>query len=146
MKKIIFPLVSFLFLAACSEENIRPVSPFVGSWYLSAPDISAEISFDVVYEGATSSVPDGIYNYDATVVHPAIPIDQQKNNIMITYDQFKKGNGYGRIEITARGSLHYKIIMIYNRFTSDGISVYDVQIDIPGQPLTVLTDRVFVRR
>lgn len=146
MKTITAVLVTFALLMSCEEENPQPVSPFVGSWSLTAVDVPITISFDVVYEGATTGSPDGIYNYyNVKVAHPAIQEDEQTNCTMITYDRFANGDGFGRIEITSRGSNHYKIIMIYNRITDEGMGVYDVQIDIPSEPFTVLNDQVFTR-
>lgn len=137
MKNVILSLVLCAAFLSCSEDEPQPVDKFSGSWYLAAPEVPVEIGFDVVRSGS-------IYNYDATVIHSAIPTDQQANNNMICYDKFE--NGYGRIEITSRGEVYYKITLIYNRFTEEGMSTYDVQIDIPGQPFVVLTDRVFTKQ
>src|SRR5690349_15695817 len=129
MKKFILPLVCFCALLSCEEENPQPVDQFAGSWYLSSPETPVEISFDVVHEGS-------VYNYYNKIVnYPGIPEDQRSNNTMITYDKFENGNGFGRIEIKSRGYFYYKVVLIYNRFTDDGLSVYDVQIDIPSEPL-----------
>jgi hypothetical protein len=140
MKKLLLPSIIFFTLMSCSEEEVQPRDHFSGSWYLSSPDVPVEISFDVVKEGRA-------YNYyNTTVNHPAIAEDQRHNNRMVTYDPFIDGNGYGRIEITARGPEFYRVTLIYNRFSEEGMSVYDVQIDIPSEPFIVIPDQVFVRK
>lgn len=138
MKTTILALVSFCLLLSCKEEEVRPKNPFVGSWSFDSPEI--QIAFDVVLQA-------NILNYvNRQVVHPSIPTEEQGNNQIITYDKFANGNGYGRIEIASRGYVYYRIILIYNRFTEDGnMAVYDVQVDIAGQPFFVLTDRVFIK-
>jgi hypothetical protein len=140
MKTYILTFAVLLTLGACQEDDLKPVDHFPGSYYLSSPDVPIEISFDVVREG-------GSYNYyNRLVKHPAIPVEHQDNNNMITYDKFENGNGFGRIEITSRGHFYYKVTLIYNRFTENGMMVYDVQIDIPSEPFIVLNDQVFTKK
>lgn len=139
MKTYSVLLVLFLSLISCQEENVRPADHFSGSWYFSDAQTPIEISFDAVKIG------NGVYNFEnRSVIHPAIPAEEQNNNQIKTYDQFE--GGYGRIEITSRGYTYYKITLIYNRFTDEGLAVYDLQIDIPSEPFIVLTDRIFIRQ
>lgn len=141
MKKVIFLLVSFVLLASCSEQDVKP-DLFSGSWTFTSSEPSLQIYFDAV------RINEGVYNIEnRSVIHPAIPVEEQGNNQIKLYDKFENGTGYGMIEITSRGDFYYKISLIYNRFTEEGeMLVYDIQVDIPSEPFTVLNDQVFVRK
>lgn len=140
MKQYLFSLVVLFLLSSCQEDEVKPkADPFVGNWHLSSPETPIEISFQVVKEGAVHNI------INRSVIHPAIPAIEQDNNQLKTYDRFENGNGFGRIEITSRGTVYYKVTLIYSRFTEEGMAVYDVQIDIPSEPFMVLTDQVFTK-
>lgn len=138
MKNLILPLVTFLLFIACEEENPQPARDFAGSYSLVSDDPAIEIGFKVSEDGE-------IHNFDNIVYvkHAAIPEDQQRNNNITTFDKFD--GGYGRIEIISRGTSYYRIILIYSHFTDEGLSVYDVQVDITGEPFFVMPDRIFTR-
>jgi len=139
MKKPLYLLVTFLLLMACDEENPQPVDRVSGSYHFSDPGVPIEIAFDIVNGGNQR------YNFENRYVsHPAIPESERDNNQIRTYDKFD--GGYGMIEIFSRGAFYYKITLIYNRFTEEGMMVYDIQIDIPSEPYIVLPDQVFERR
>lgn len=139
MKKLIITLLIISALGACQEHDDPILNVFVGSWRYSNNEIPIDIRFDVLSNR-------GILNYtNRAVVHPAIPEDQQHNNNLRVFDEFKNGDGYGKIEITSRGPFYYKVTLIYNRITGEEMLVYDVQIDIPSEPFIVLTDQVFTK-
>lgn len=135
MKNYITPLLLILVLASCQEDN-EPVNALAGTYRLATSEI--EIGFTVSGDGQ-------IHNFDANayVRHAAIPESAEMNNNVTPFDRFK--NGYGRIEIISRGEDFYRITLIYNRFSGEGLSVYDVQVDIAGEPFIVLPDQVFTR-
>lgn len=138
MKNLILPLVTFFLFIACEEENPQPVSQFAGSYSLVSSDPAIEIGFKVSEDGDIHNFGNGSY-----VKHAAIPGSQQTNNNITTFDKFN--GGYGRIEIASRGTSYYRIILIYSRYTDEGLSVYDVQVDIAGEPFFVMPDRIFTR-
>lgn len=138
MRTSAIALVSFALLFACKEENPQPVSPFAGSYKMTSEDRTIEIGFTVSEDGQIHNFGNDVY-----VKHPAIPVEIQRTNNITPFDQFK--GGYGRIEIVSRTQFYYRITLIYNRFIEGGMSVYDVQIDITGEPFTILPDQVFTK-
>lgn len=138
--KLIFTLAVLAVLGACQDDP--PVAhPFVGSWHYQNNQVPIEIRFDVVSQGG------GILDYrNRQIIHPAIPLSEQSNNNLRVYDEFKDSGGYGKIEITSRGPVNYAVVLIYNRFTSEGMMVYDVQLDIPSEPFIVIPDQMFTRK
>lgn len=138
MKKLIIPLVTFALLFACEEEKLRPADHISGKWSLSEPEVPMQISFEIPEKNA------GTFSHNAIVNHPLIPESEWGNNNMFMKEEFKDGSGYGKIEIVSRGTFHYIITLIYNRFDEDdNLLVYDVQVDIAGQDYFILQDRVF---
>ena len=139
MKKIIFTLVMLSAILSCEEEDLKPDNEFAGSYRLISDNPAIEIGFTVSEDGQ-------IHNFgnNAYVKHASIQPGQESNNNITTFDKFD--GGFGKIEILSRTIPYYRIVLIYNKFTDEGLSVYDVQIDISGEPFMVLPDRVFTRK
>lgn len=141
MKKFILPLVMICALIACDDENPQPVNDFSGTWNLTEPEVPMQISFEIPKDNP------GTFSASSKVVHPLIPESEEANNNMFFYDKFENGNGWGKVEIISRGTFHYIVTLIYNRFDEEGnMLVYDVQVDIAGQDYFILQDRIFTRK
>jgi hypothetical protein len=138
MKNYILPLITLLALTSCQEEEVQPVD-FAGSYYLQSQEAEIEIGFSISEDGT-------IHNYGNSVFvkHPLISEHRWNDNNISTAHRFD--NGYGRIDIISRSVEYYRVTLIYARLNSEGLNVYDVQIDILGQPFMVLPDQVFERK
>lgn len=129
MKKTYLFALAILVIIGCQEnEDPQPAEKFAGSWAYESNELS--IYFDIVVE-------DGIHNViNRKVVSPDIPTSEQDNNqIQILFDD---DGSCKVIEVVSRGRVFYRIFMLDNDITRDGMTVSEMEITVPGyDPLTL---------
>lgn len=143
MKTLIVTLVIFSTLMACEEENVQPVAPdpFVGSWSLSNPEQSLEVSFDV------DAVDGGLSFSNIDIKYPELPEGSALDYDVELYYPFPVNTGYKEITIYGNGDgTEIVLNMIHNRIhlkTQDKLEVYILEITMPGSEPVVLENQVF---